>query len=162
MVLWDKGALDLTQPEVRQKIAELFGETGMMRTFNKDATNARLENREFATGQAQVGTFKPLVGIEDLEVHLFFHKDQAKSWDFRKWPPPNQQALFEHIMETTAALEQEQIKQQQMKVLSQAGQKPSEAPSWQEAASMAGASSGKNTQGQDSSLAKPTPVGGGA
>jgi hypothetical protein len=160
MVLWDKGALDLTQPEVRQKIAELFGETGMMRTFNKDATNARLENREFATGQAQVGTIKPLVGIEDLEVHLFFHKDQAKSWDFRKWPQESQQALFEHIMETTAALEQEQIKQQQMKVLSQAGQKPSEAPSWQEAASMAGASSGKNTQGQDSSLGKPTPVAG--
>jgi hypothetical protein len=161
MVLWDKGALDLTQPEVRQKIAELFGETGMMRTFNKDATNARLENREFATGQAQAGMIKPLVGIEDLEVHLFFHKDQAKSWDFRKWPPESQQALFEHIMETTAALEQEQIKQQQMKVLSQAGQKPSEAPSWQEAASMAGASSGKNTQGQSPSLATPTPVAGG-
>ena len=143
MVLWDKGALDLTQPEVRQKIAELFGETGMMRTFNKDATNARLENRAILQGERDI---KPLVGIEDLEVHLFFHKDQAKSWSFRKWPPDAQSMLMQHIMETTAALEQEQMKQQQMQVLSQAGQKPSEAPSWQDALSVANKAAGQNSQ----------------
>lgn len=157
MVLWDKGALDLSQPEVRQKIAELFGETGMMRTFNKDATNARLENQEFRQGVAP-GTIKPMPGVEDLEVHLFFHKDQAKSLDFRKWPPQNQQALYEHIMETQMALEQEQMKQQQMAVLSKAGMKPTEAPSWNEAQDMANQSMGKNTQGQKPSLSSTTPV----
>ena len=157
MLLWDRGALDLTQPEVRQKIAELFGETGMMRTFNKDATNARLENREFLDGST-AEQIKPLVGIEDLEVHLFFHKDQIKSQDFRKWPQPSQAALMQHTMETQAALEAEQMRAGQMAVLAKVGQKPSEAPSWQEAQGMLGKEQGKNAQGQSPSLATPTPV----
>jgi hypothetical protein len=156
MALWDKGALDLTQPEVRQKIAELFGETGMMKTFNKDATNARLENQSFQQGATDI---HPMPLVEDLEVHLFFHKDKAKSQDFRKWPPPAQAALYQHIMETAQALQQQQIEQQQQQVLSQAGQKPSEAPSWQDAQAMAQESAGQNTQGQSPSLAKPTPTG---
>jgi hypothetical protein len=156
MALWDKGALDLTQPEVRQKIAELFGETGMMKTFNKDATNARLENQAFQQGAQDI---HPMPLVEDLEVHLFFHKDKAKSQDFRKWPQPAQQALYQHIIETSQALQQQMIEEQTQKVLMQAGQKPSEAPSWQDAQAMAQESQGQNTQGQSPSLAKPTPTG---
>lgn len=161
MSLWDKGALDLTQPEVRQKIAELFGETGMMKTFNKDATNARLENQAFEQGGPDAVNIHPMPLVEDLEVHLFFHKDKAKSQDFRKWPQQNQQLLYQHIIETSQALQQQMIEEQTQKVLMQAGQKPSEAPSWQDAQVMAqeGATQGgKNIQGQSPALAKPTPT----
>jgi hypothetical protein len=172
MALWDRGALDLTQPEVRQKIAELFGETGMMRTFNKDATNARLENKEFSQG-ASAQQIKPMPIVEDLEVHLFFHVDQAKSLDFRKWPPPFQQQLFEHIMETQAALEQKQIADMTKALTAQAAQASIKAlekggPHSGEAASQSGevqematgmaAEKGKNIQGQRPDLAQPTPV----
>jgi len=152
MALWDKGALDLTQPEVRQKIAELFGETGMMKSFNKDATNARLENQAISQGATDI---HPMPLVEDMEVHLFFHKDQAKSQDFRKWPQPTQAALYQHIIETTNALQQKTIQDGQMAIMAKVGQRPSVAPEPEEAQSMLG---GKNTQGQSPDLAKPTPV----
>jgi hypothetical protein len=110
MTMWDKGALDLSDPSVRQKVYELFGETGMQRTFNQDATNARIENQEFKAWQsAGPGTPPPNIQpqplIEDMAVHLYFHKDQAKSQDFKKWPPQNQQALIEHIMQTVMEMQ---------------------------------------------------------
>jgi hypothetical protein len=103
MVMFDKGALDINDPAVRQKVYQLFGETGMMQSFNKDATNARLENQEFKNG-APAGSIHPQPLIEDMAVHLYFHKDQAKSRDFQKWPQPNQVALIQHIMETQQQL----------------------------------------------------------
>lgn len=132
MSMWDKGALDLNQPSVRKEIYELFGETGMMQAFNKDATNARLENTAILNGAgwvAPAGTtapgpdgqamgpqpipgpkgqvvpaIKPMLGIEDLAVHFYFHVDQIKSQDFKKWPPPAQVALITHALDTRKAM----------------------------------------------------------
>lgn len=136
MVLFDKGALDINDPAVRQKIYELFGETGMMQSFNKDATNARLENQEFKMGATEI---RPQPMIEDMAVHLYFHKDQAKSRDFRKWPQPAQQALIKHIMETMQAMMPPPM--------------PAPAPGQ-------GPNVGdqKTTQGQNPAVAPPTPV----
>src|SRR5439155_3915672 len=129
MTLFDKGALDITQPPVRQKVYELFGETGMMQSFNKDATNARLENQQFRTGTGGDGgnmgagapyappDIHPMPLIEDLAIHLYFHKDQAKSQDFQKWDPAAKQALIEHIMETQEALDEQQMQAQIKSVL---------------------------------------------
>ena len=117
MVMWDKGALDLSDPEVRQKIYELFGETGMQRSFNKDSTRARLENQAMKQGKP----VQPMPAIEDMAVHLFFHKDQAKSLDFDKWPPQCQQLLMQHIAETTALMQNQQMQQAQASIAMEAG-----------------------------------------
>src|SRR5262249_51458466 len=79
------------------------------------ATNARLENQEFKNGSgAQPGgqpgpyippDIHPLIGIEDLAVHAYFHRDQIISQDFRKWLPEAQQALIEHFMDTDQAMQ---------------------------------------------------------
>lgn len=144
MTMWDKGALDLNQPSVRQEVFELFGETGMMHTFNQDATNARLENNQIKNGAGWVQPQGPAQGavpnpdgspvmapmpgpkgeaippivpmpeIEDLAVHLYFHKDAAKSRDFQKWPPPAKVALIEHIMETQQAIMVQMVQAQAM------------------------------------------------
>jgi len=112
MVMFDKGALDINDPAVREKVFQLFGETGMMQSFNKDATNARLENQHFKLGAGEPGgpyvppQIQPMPVIEDMPVHIYFHKDQAKSRDFQKWPREAQQALIEHIMETQAEMAQ--------------------------------------------------------
>jgi len=106
------GALDVNDPSVRQRIYEVSGETGMLESFNEDATNARLENEAFKTGKGDPSLpgqyvppqIKPMPGIEDLAVHLYFHKKQAKTRDFKRWNPAAQQALFAHIMETIQAL----------------------------------------------------------
>lgn len=107
MTMWDKKALDINQPEVRQKIYELFGETGMMKAFNRDATRARLENQAMKAGKKIV----PMVGIEDLGVHYYVHADQIKSLDFDTWPQPAKQLLIEHTTETKQAMMQEQMQQ---------------------------------------------------
>lgn len=151
MALWDRGALDLSQPEVRQKIAELFGETGMMRSFNKDATNARLENQAIKNGATDI---HPMPLVEDMDVHLFFHKDQAKSQDFRKWPSEAQEALYQHIIETQQEQMKAQIEAKKMEILSNVGSKKSEAPAPPGIDELMG----QNTQGQNPGLAKPTPT----
>lgn len=136
MMLFDKGALDINDPSVREKVFQLFGETGMMQSFNKDATNARLENQAMKAGATNI---KPMPLIEDMAVHLYFHKDQAKSRDFQKWQQSAQQALIEHIMET------------QMEMAKMAGPPPGP-PS-------AGVQPpGKNVQGQNPQLGAQTPV----
>lgn len=135
MMLFDKGALDINDPAVREKVFQLFGETGMMQSFNKDATNARLENQAIKAGATDI---KPMPLIEDMPVHFYFHKDQAKSRDFQKWPQSAQQALIEHIMETQMAM-------------AQAMQPPPQAAPGQQPP-------GKNAQGQNPQLAQPTPV----
>jgi hypothetical protein len=146
MTLFDKGALDINDPAVREKVFQLFGETGMMQSFNKDATNARLENQAFKQGMGQPGQpyqvpqIKPMPIIEDMPVHLYFHKDQAKSRDFQKWPPEAQQALIQHIMQTQTEI--------------QMMQGPPPGPQGKPAQ----LTDGKNTQGQNPQLAQPTPV----
>jgi hypothetical protein len=116
MTMWDKGALDINQPDVRQRIYELFGETGMMKSFNLDATRARLENQAMKeNGQV----LQPMVGIEDLGIHLFIHTSRVKSLEFDQWKPEAKQALMQHIQLTNQALEQQQIKQAQMAAMQQ-------------------------------------------
>lgn len=126
MMLFNAGALDVSDPAVKLKIFELFGETGLMQSFNRDATNARLENQEFRVGRAAPGQpyvppkIVPLIGIEDLNIHLYFHKDAVKSRDFQKWDPGAKQALMQHIMQTQAAIEQEQVKSMSRALTAQA------------------------------------------
>jgi hypothetical protein len=141
MMMFDKGALDINDPAVREKVFQLFGETGMMQSFNKDATNARLENQEFKNG-ATADQVKPMPLIEDMPVHLYFHKDQAKSRDFQKWLPPAQQALIQHIMET-----QQEMQAMMAPAMPPAGMKPTPQIGPPNA-----------TMGQNPALASPTPV----
>lgn len=122
MLLWDKGALDLSDPAVRDKVHELFGETGMNTAFNKDATRARLENAAMKGGTE----IHPMPIIEDLAVHLYFHKDAAKSLDFDKWSPASKQLMFEHIADTQFIMEQQAFatKQATAPVRASTGPKP--------------------------------------
>lgn len=146
MALWDKGAIDPNDAAVRQKAAELFPEIGFQAAFNKDATNARLENQAFKSGAGQQG--EPYVPphispmhppLEDNAVHLYFHADQVKSQDFKKWDPMAQQALIQHVMETQMLMEPP----------------PMPAQPGQGAARLA---AHKNVQGQNPQLAPPTPT----
>lgn len=126
MMLFNAGALDITDPAVKSKVFELFGETGLMQGFNRDATNARLENQQFREGVAEPGrpyqppNIVPMPEIEDMNVHLYFHKDEAKSRDFQKWEPGAKQALIQHIMQTQAQIEQAQIKTMSRQLTAQA------------------------------------------
>jgi hypothetical protein len=180
MMLFDKGALDINDPIVKNKIFELFGETGMMASFNLDATNARIENQLFKTGSGMQGQpyqapkIIPMPLIEDMNVHLQFHKDAAKSRDFQKWQPQAKQSLIQHIMATQDEIDKQQIagmtKQltaaaaaASVKGLSKGG------PHTQEAMDESGkvqstvlksaSAMNQNVQGQSPSLATPTPTG---
>jgi hypothetical protein len=120
--MFDKGAIDITQSDVREKIFELFGETGMMAQFNLDATRARMENKNMKRvpkmgpngqplppmpGQPPDGpippTFMPM--IEDLKVHLDIHGEAIKSLEFDSLPPPNKTMMIQHYLETKMAME---------------------------------------------------------
>lgn len=151
MTMFDKGALDINDPAVRQRAYELFGETGMMQSFNKDATNARLENQMFKMGAAQ-SSMQPYVApqitpmhppLEDNSVHLYFHADQVKSQDFKKWKPEAKQALIEHVMKTQMLMEP-------IPTPGAPGAQPGAAPT-----QLGGP---QTTQGQNPAVAKPTPV----
>lgn len=116
MTLFDKGALDIQDPNVKQKLFELFGDTGMMSTFNKDATRARMENATIQQGGQPM--FMP--EIEDLATHYGIHVDKIKSPDFLKWSPEAQQELIKHAMFTKQAMQgqvqpSEKVQVQQMK-----------------------------------------------
>lgn len=102
MVLFDKGALDTNDPQVRQKIFELFGDTGMMKNFNSDATRARFNVRT-AKDKAIPPVFRP--GIDDPDVHSAIATEAAKSLDFDMWPPPSQQALLAYIQQIQGVLQ---------------------------------------------------------
>jgi hypothetical protein len=103
MSLYDRGALDVNDPNVKQTIFELFGDIGMESQFSLDATRARAENQLLKQG-AQL---QPLVGIEDLAVHSKIHKEVVKKLDFDNWPQPAKEAILQHIMLTDAALAQQ-------------------------------------------------------
>lgn len=123
MNLYDRGALDITQVEVKEKIFDLFGETGMMNMFNLDATRARMENKGMKippaigpNGQPQIGpdgqpvggpiapTFMPM--FEDLQVHYNIHVEAIKSIDFDALPPQCKQMIVQHTMQTKLAMMQ--------------------------------------------------------
>ena len=110
MVMFDKGALDLQDANVREKVFELFGETGMMKTFNEDARRARFENRNMRHGIPP--TFMP--EIEDLAVHFSIHSETIKGLDFETWQPQAKQALIQHALETKAAMIQNMQAMQSM------------------------------------------------
>ncbi len=93
MTLYDKQALDLSDPNVKGKVFELFGETGMMKTFNADARRARLNVRRMRVGQP--AEFRQ--GIDDANVHLGIALETAKGLDFDKWQPAAQQLLKAYI-----------------------------------------------------------------
>jgi hypothetical protein len=94
MLLYDKGALDLSDPNVKQKIFELFGETGMLKTFSDDARRARINIRNIRT-TGQCNPFRP--DIDDPETHRGIALEAAKSIDFDAWPPQAQDALYAYI-----------------------------------------------------------------
>ena len=94
MTLFDKGALDISDPNVKEKVFELFGETGLMKTFNDDARRARLNIRNLRT-TGQSAPFRP--GIDDPQTHLGIALETAKGLDFDKWAPPAQQGLYQYI-----------------------------------------------------------------
>lgn len=152
------GLLDVNDPSVKQKIFEVVGETGMMDDFNADATNARLENEQFKAGTADPSMqgqgqyvppeIHPQPLIEDLAVHLYFHKKMAKSRQFKRWPQPAQVALIQHIMETQQAM---------MEMMAAMQSAQASDPS-----SVSGRPAPTTTQGQNPETAPPTPVPAGA
>lgn len=105
LTLWDRGALDLSDVHVKERVVELFGETGMMQNFNKDATRARIENEQIKSGQLTKP--QPMVGIEDMGVHFSIHADQIKSLEFDKWDPAAKEILIHHTLDTKEAMEME-------------------------------------------------------
>lgn len=128
--LWDRGMLDPSDINVKSTLVELFGETGMMQQFNKDATRARLENEQIKAGLlAQPAV---LVGIEDLAVHAEVHKEQVKALDFDKWDPAAKQILIDHTLKTVEAL------QVQMEAQVQAAQSGDAPPTPEQAADDSG------------------------
>lgn len=100
MSLYDQGALDASDPSVKQTIFELFGDIGMESQFNLDATRARKENQDMKAGKPA----RVMPEIEDLATHAAIHKEQIKSLDFDNWPPVGQELLLQHTLETVAAL----------------------------------------------------------
>lgn len=116
--LFDRKAIDITQVEVKERLFELFGETGMMIQFNLDATRARMENRgmkmmtppvppspqnpQGTPGGPIPPTFMP--EIEDLQTHFNIHVEAIKSLEFDALPPPCKQLLIQHTLATKAAM----------------------------------------------------------
>jgi hypothetical protein len=101
--LFTSGALDITDLHVKEKLFELFGETGMFETFNADAARARHENRQMMQGVTV--TVKP--ELEDLPTHATIHLDAIKGLDFDKLPPNIQTIFITHLLQTQQAMMQE-------------------------------------------------------
>lgn len=100
LTLFDKKALDPSDPNVKERLFRLFGETGMLTQFNLDATRARYENKMMRKGVPP--TFRP--AIEDLQTHYTMHVEVVKSLEFDRLPPQSQELFLSHIMETKQAM----------------------------------------------------------
>lgn len=100
LALFDRGALDITDVNVRQRLFELFGDTGMLEQFSKDATRARKENNDIKNGGQP--TFMP--EIEDMKVHDAIHSEVIKSLDFDQWSPQAKTVMIQHALATKQAL----------------------------------------------------------
>lgn len=101
--LFDRGALDMSQVEVRERVYELFGETGMMSQFNLDATRARQENRGMKIVPPVPPTFMPQ--IEDLKTHYDIHVEEIKALAFDKLDPACKTLMIQHALATKQAME---------------------------------------------------------
>lgn len=99
--LADKKLIDMSDPNVKARAFELFGETGMLQQFSLDATRARMENKFMKKGTSPV--FRP--AIEDLQTHYNIHVEMVKSMEFDRFPPQVQQVFLAHVMETKAAMQ---------------------------------------------------------
>jgi hypothetical protein len=93
LTLFDKQALDINDPNVKEKVFELFGDTGMMKTFNSDARRARTNMRRIKSGQP--ANFRPQ--IDNASIHLGIALETAKGLDFDGWPPEAQSMLEQYI-----------------------------------------------------------------
>jgi hypothetical protein len=101
--LFDRGALDMQQVEVRERVYDLFGETGMLAQFNLDATRARQENRGMKQTPPIAPTFMP--EIEDLNVHYQVHIEEIKALEFDKLDPASKQIMIQHALATKQAMD---------------------------------------------------------
>lgn len=124
LALYDRKMLDPTDPNVRTKLVELFGETGLDKNFNADATRARWENGMLTKGQPI--QFMP--DVEDLEVHLYTHGQRIKRLDFEQLEPQAQKLLLDHYMETKMAFEQQALNAAESQVEYKAASIGKEAP----------------------------------
>lgn len=102
LAMHDRGMLDMTDPQVQSRAAELFGETGMAQQFNVDATRARWENNQMAKGLPI--QFMP--DVEDLQVHLSIHGERIKRLDFEQLEDEAKQDFYQHYLETKMAYSQ--------------------------------------------------------
>ena len=100
--MFDRGALDLSDPKVKEKIFELFGDTGAMNTFNEDARRARKNVRDIQNGQARF--FRPQ--IDDPDIHLGIAKEAAKSLSFDRWSEVSKMMLYGYIEQINMAVAQ--------------------------------------------------------
>lgn len=100
LALFDRKMLDVTDPNVQEEINRLFGETGMKIMFTRDATRARWENAQMRSGKPV--QFMP--EVENLEIHAFIHAEEIKGLDFNTYPPPIQQMILQHFLQTKQAL----------------------------------------------------------
>lgn len=100
LALFDKKALDINDPNVKERMFRLFGETGMLTMFNLDATRARMENTLMKQGKPPI--FRP--AIEDLQTHYAIHTEAVKSLTFDLLKPEFQEIFLAHIMETKQAM----------------------------------------------------------
>jgi len=113
--LFDRGALDMSQVEVRERVFELFGETGMMTMFNLDASRARQENRGMKMQPPVPPTFMPQ--IEDLQVHLQIHVEEIKALEFDKLPPDCKTLMIQHTLATQEAIKMKAMEVAQMQAM---------------------------------------------
>lgn len=113
LTLFDRGMLDVSDPNVQQDINDLFGDTGLKQMFNKDATRARWENVRMMVDQQPV-QFMP--DVEDLSVHMFIHSEAIKELDFDTLPEPIKQMMYEHFLVTKQAYTQQVISQQRLEI----------------------------------------------
>jgi hypothetical protein len=109
MALYDRQALDLTDPKVKETIYELFGDIGMESQFNLDATRARKENADIKKGG--MPNFMP--EIEDMAVHDKIHAEAIKSLDFDNWPLPAKEVMLQHELLTKQTMMEQQMAMQQ-------------------------------------------------
>jgi hypothetical protein len=155
--LYDRKMLDTSDPDVRSRINELFGESGLENEFNLDATRARWENGQLSHGQEV--QFMP--EIEDLATHLAIHGKIIKRLDFDKLDDNIKELIFNHYMETKMALQQQSLMAQESQVEYKAASIGKAAPGQAEPGTLLGG--GPDAQGSDTDGGNqgPGPQGGG-
>jgi hypothetical protein len=98
--LYDRGALDMNEPKVKEKVFELFGDTGAMSTFNDDARRARRNMRSMKDGLEV--PFR--IGIDSPDIHLGIALETAKALDFDKWDDGAKVLLYTYIEKINQAI----------------------------------------------------------